>query len=116
KVTRAVIRNAGEGRTVAVVGDVYRFLAHHGNCSVFAHRAHRHDPMVRAETAPISGRAKGRGSHQHPLAWRNPASLQGASAADQDLERINRSSVCSKIQGNSPSVPAPSRQWPAFMH
>src|SRR5262245_52703126 len=25
--TRAVIRNAGEGRTVAVVGDVYRFLA-----------------------------------------------------------------------------------------
>jgi mannose-6-phosphate isomerase-like protein (cupin superfamily) len=26
-VTRAVIRNAGAGRTVAVVGDVYRFLA-----------------------------------------------------------------------------------------
>ena len=25
--TRAVIRNAGEGRTVAVVGDLYRFLA-----------------------------------------------------------------------------------------
>jgi quercetin dioxygenase-like cupin family protein len=25
--TQAVIRNAGEGRTVAVVGDVYRFLA-----------------------------------------------------------------------------------------
>src|SRR6516164_6558532 len=25
--TRPVIRNAGEGRTVAVVGDVYRFLA-----------------------------------------------------------------------------------------
>src|SRR5437588_11313998 len=25
--TRAVIRNAGEGRTLAVVGDVYRFLA-----------------------------------------------------------------------------------------
>src|SRR5438132_7813242 len=25
--TRAVIRNAGKGRTVAVVGDVYRFLA-----------------------------------------------------------------------------------------
>jgi quercetin dioxygenase-like cupin family protein len=25
--TRVVIRNAGEGRTVAVVGDVYRFLA-----------------------------------------------------------------------------------------
>jgi mannose-6-phosphate isomerase-like protein (cupin superfamily) len=27
RVTPAVIRNAGEGRTVAVVGDVYRFLA-----------------------------------------------------------------------------------------
>src|SRR5438445_7829591 len=25
--TRAVIRNAGEGRTMAIVGDVYRFLA-----------------------------------------------------------------------------------------
>ena len=25
--TQAVIRNTGEGRTVAVVGDVYRFLA-----------------------------------------------------------------------------------------
>ena len=25
--TQAVIRNPGEGRTIAVVGDVYRFLA-----------------------------------------------------------------------------------------
>ena len=65
-----------------------------GNRPVFAHRADRHDPMVGAQTASVPGRTKDRRPHQHPLARRNPASLQGASAADQDLEGIDRPLVC----------------------